>query len=126
MPVTIHFALKCLDKLDLFPGSVLSLIPTEVRSSTIATTACQVKIAIASVVPVTESFRTNSLDKYPQKKPHKKTDILYFGLWILVQHKLFMIFLNVNVLAFLLRVLLLIFKLMSLILVKLKCPVRDD
>ena len=41
---------------------------------------------------------------------------------ILVQYNLFMIFLNVNVLTFLLHV----FKLMSLILVKLNCPVRDE
>ena len=37
-----------------------------------------------------------------------------------------MILLNVNVLAFLLHVSLLFLKLMSLILVKLNCPVRDD
>ena len=49
-----------------------------------------------------------------------------FVLWILVQYNSFMIFLNINVLAFLLHVLLLFFKLMSLILVTLNCPVRDD
>ena len=46
-------------------------------------------------------------------------NLSYFNL---VQYNLFPIFLNINVLAFLLHV----FKLISLILVKLNCPVRDD
>ena len=54
--------------------------------------------------------------------------ILYFVfvLWILVQYNLFMIFLNVNVLHSVYMFCFYCFKLMSLILVKLNCPVRDD
>ena len=46
-------------------------------------------------------------------------NLSYFNL---VKYNLFQIFLNINVLAFLLHV----FKLISLILVKLNCPMRDD
>ena len=46
-------------------------------------------------------------------------NLSYFNL---VQYNFFQIFLNINVLAFLLDV----FKLISLILVKLNCPMRDD
>ena len=45
-----------------------------------------------------------------------------FVLWIFVLYNLFMIVVNINVLAFLLHV----FKLMSLILAELNCPVGDD
>ena len=43
-------------------------------------------------------------------------------LWSFVQYNWFMIVVNVNVLAFILHV----FKLISLILVKMNCPVRDN
>ena len=46
-------------------------------------------------------------------------NLSYFNL---VQYNLFQIFLNINVLAFLLHV----FKLISLILVKLNCPIDLD